>query len=238
MTDTYNELKPVFIYLLSDPDTLEPRYVGKSIRPAQRLQNHMNERSNCHRSHWLQSLKRQGKMPILSIIEEIRGEWPWQESERFWISRLRSQGANLVNNTAGGDGVCGLPPETRAKMRLTWLGRKHKPESLLKLSAVRKGKRHSPETREKRSISLKAVPHTEEWNTKVSAAIRKLTAEQVETIKTRLAAGELNVHLSREYGVHRTTLSKITMGRYFDRYRTSDARRNPVTEVKARAESS
>lgn len=54
----YMSGSPVYIYGLTDPITEEIRYIGKSIRPTERLSNHCNEKSNCHRSNWIQSLKK------------------------------------------------------------------------------------------------------------------------------------------------------------------------------------
>lgn len=209
-----------YIYGLIDPETEEIRYVGKSIRPTQRLQNHMNEVSNCHRSHWLQSLKRRGLKPELMILESVHGEWPWQESERYWIKRLKDAGCRLTNNTSGGDGVSDLPPETREKMRQTWLGRKHRPETLIKLSIASAGRRHSTESKERmrRLMTGRKI----EWVDKVAKGLRKFSSEAVSVIRIRLDAGEKVGALAVEYNTHRTTISKIKKGTYFERYRKSN----------------
>lgn len=211
-----------FIYGLVDPRTDQIRYIGKSIRPYERLQNHYNEpSSNCHRSHWIQELKRLGLKPEVVLFEQIVGEWPWQEAERWWIARGLALGWPLTNNTSGGDGVCNLPPETREKMRRTWLGRKHKPETLLKLSARSRGRIATAETRAKHSRSMRGRKIT--WVDAIAESNRKLSAEQVEHIEARLAAGERNKDLAKEFGVHRTTLSKITIGTYFTQKRGANA---------------
>jgi hypothetical protein len=210
------------IYVLYDPRSGEARYVGKSSRPIQRLQNHWNEvPSNCHRSHWIQELRRLGLKPELEVVESIQSvdEETWKIRERWWIAQLKALGANLVNNTDGGDGVTGLPLETRKKMAATWKGRKHKPESLIKMSNVRRGRKYSEASKAKRAATLKTIHHGEDWNSKVAEGVRKLTREQAETILRRLNQGEFNCNLSKEYGVHRTTLSKIKTGVYFERYR-------------------
>ena len=212
------------IYILIDPRTDEIRYVGKSIRPHQRLQNHMNEPpTNCHRSHWLHELKGLGLYPLLDVVESISGECPWQESERYWIARLRSAGARLVNNTDGGDGVDGLPEETRKRMASIWKGRKHKPESLLKMSVARKGRTDKPESKRKRIETLKKVEHGEEWNTKISISNRKLTTDDLSIIRSELANRTAGTQqLAERFGVHRTTISKVKMGTYMHRHRAND----------------
>lgn len=210
--------KPVYIYALIDPETDLIRYIGKSTRPVDRLNNHMNERSNCHRSHWLQSLKARGLRADMVFLERIDGAWPWQHSERHWIDYGRRHGWPLTNNTNGGDGVPGLPAETRAKMAAVWTGRKHKPESIEKMIATKKATyRCTDKTRER--MSQAHTGRTITWGDKLSAALRRLTESQVDEIKRRFAAGEGTVALAKEYGVHRTTISKIKMGTYHDKYR-------------------
>lgn len=207
-------MKTIFIYALTDPDTGEIRYIGKSINPWRRANYHMQEKSHCHRVYWLQSLRRQGKKPGVVIIEEIRGAWPWQESERFWIRYALAHGVRLVNNTSGGDGVNDLPAETRAKMALTWKGRKHKPESLIKIALASTGRKHSEESKQRMRVLMAGRKIT--WIAKIAEAQRKLTKSDCEEILRRRGAGELNQDLAKEFGVHRTTLSKIKNGTYFN----------------------
>ena len=205
--------RETFIYALGDPETGMIRYIGKSIRPWERLRNHINEPpSNCHRSHWIQSLKAKGLEPILNILESARGAWPWQEAEKFWIARGRALGWPLTNNTDGGDGVEGLPPEARAKMAATWRGRKHRPESIDKMRIRSQAQRHSPETKAKMSAAHRGRRIT--WIATIAEANRKITREMVAAIQARLAAGERTGALAHEFGVHRTTMSKIKMGTY------------------------
>lgn len=204
---------PKHIYALIDPDTNQVRYVGKSIRPELRLQNHMNDVSNCHRSHWLQSLKRKGAMPRMVILETIEGEWPWQEVERFWIKRGRALGWPLTNNTAGGDGVDGLPEEARERLRSAWLGRKHTPETLVKLSAASKGRTKTDEQKSHMRKLMQGRHIT--WADRLSEAVSKFSHEQADQIMGRLNAGETVAALAAEFGVHRTTISKIKGGTYF-----------------------
>ena len=67
------DVMKTYIYGLVDPETTEIRYIGKTIRPKERLQNHMNEVSNCHRSNWLQSLKRKG-LKAEMVIRIVTGK--------------------------------------------------------------------------------------------------------------------------------------------------------------------
>lgn len=204
----------IFIYALIDPNTRQIRYIGKSIRPRERLQNHMNEPvSNCHRSHWLQGLKAEGKKPHQVILQELDDADDWQAVERWWIAKGKASGWPLTNNTAGGDGVPDLPLETRQKMSQVWLGRKHKPETIEKLKIARAKRVTKDETRLKHSRAMKGRKIT--WIDKISEANRKFTQEDAEKIRQRLLDGEKVIDLAEEYQTHRTTITKIKHGRYF-----------------------
>jgi hypothetical protein len=205
-------LETVFIYGLVDPETGDIRYIGKSIRPRERVQNHMNEVSNCHRSHWLQSLKKRDLWPELVILETIVGAWPWQHSERYWIAYGRKKGWPLTNNTDGGDGVSGLPIETRERMRKVWLGRKHTPEACIKIGNAKRGLKASDSTRAKMSASHKGRKIT--WADKIGEKHRKFKAQDVQDVLDAFARGEKTGDIAKRYGVHRTTISKIKMGKY------------------------
>ncbi|MEN6621534.1 MAG: GIY-YIG nuclease family protein [Smithella sp.] len=207
-------MQHVYIYGLVCPKTNQIRYIGKSIRPKERLMNHMNEVSNCHRSHWLQSLKKKGLKPSLRILQAFSDPPSdgWQKYERYWIQYGKEHGWPLTNNTNGGDGVEGLPPETRAKMAKVWKGRKHKPESILKIAMTSKGRLKTESQKEVMRNKMKNREIT--WGYKISESARKLSLEQQEEIKSRLANGERTGVLALEYGVHRTTLTKVKMGTY------------------------
>jgi hypothetical protein len=53
---------------------------------------------------WFRSLQAKGLKPEIFEIEAVPEGESWQEAERFWIAYFRSLGANLVNETPGGDG--------------------------------------------------------------------------------------------------------------------------------------
>ena len=203
---------PAFIYCLVDPETDEIRYIGKSIRPEERLMNHMNERSRCHRTHWLQSLKRRGLRPIQIILEIIDGGWPWQESERYWIAYGKRAGWPLTNGTDGGDGVPGLSGESKERMARTWVGRKHSDETKRKIGEKSRSRRHTAATRQKMSEAHSG--RVIAWADKISQSLCKLTDSQIAEILDALAKGETVTSLAVKYGVHRTTLSKVKAGTY------------------------
>lgn len=211
-----SNMTPVYIYALIEPDTRLIRYIGKSIRPLARLRAHINDKSICHRTNWIKSLKERGLEPALLIIEEIIGEWPWQEAEMFWIAYAKKHGWPLVNSTDGGDGVCNLSGESKERMAKTWLGRKHKPESRAKMSAANKGKLHTEEYKQYMREIMRDRQFTDEWRHKLSIANRKLTEEQVKEIRERRNNGELVKYLAEEFGVHRTTITNLCKKHYYN----------------------
>ena len=205
-------MSKAYIYALICPIKNEVRYIGKSIRPMQRLKDHMNDKSNCHKSHWLQYLKSMSLMPSIQILEEVPENASWQDRERFWIKVCKTLGLPLTNNTSGGDGVCDLPHETRKRMKKIWLGRKHKPESLVLIGKASKGRTHDDEWKSNMSDLMKKRVIT--WGSKIAESTRKLTKEDQDSIIGRLSNGEMVKDLAQEYGVHRTTISKVKLGKY------------------------
>lgn len=101
----------VKIYTLSDPITMEVRYVGQTIRELRdRWYDHCSEykleKETNHRRNWVMSLKRQGLRPVIEILDIVEKE-NWVFWEQYWISQLKSWGFNLTNLTVGGEGVVG-----------------------------------------------------------------------------------------------------------------------------------
>lgn len=204
----------IYIYALSDPDTNEIRYIGKSIRPKERLTNQCNEKVNTYRSHWIQSVLARGKKPIQTILEELPDESNWQEREIAWIAYGREKGWPLTNCTDGGDGVINVSGEGKERMFRTWLGRKHKPETLEKISKSSKGRIQSDESRKKRSLSLKGRIIAPDHRKKLSENVRKFTDDMIKDVLSMLEQGYKVKEIAAKYGVHRTTISKIKMGKY------------------------
>ena len=217
-------MEKTLIYLLADPRTSEIRYVGKTTQELSvRITGHMRDNSNSHKVHWLKQLKELGLRPIGVVISEIEGEWPWQAEECYWIARLKAMGARLTNNTIGGDGVSGVTGEAKERMLATWRGRKHSPETIEKLKIARRKRITTQETREKMSRTRKGRAIT--WKSKIAEANRKMTPEKATEIKQRLDSGEKVKDLALEFGMHRTSISKIKMGTYFEPYRKRPTRR-------------
>lgn len=202
-----------YIYTLTDPITNEVRYIGKSVRPEERLQNQCNERSNTYRCHWIQSLKKLGLKPIQNIIEKLPISEDWQTRECYWIKKFREEGARLTNCTDGGDGVTNISGESKERMAKTWIGRKHKPETLIKLSAASKGRVKTPEQKE--AMRLKMLGRKNDWGNKVSMSMRKVTPEMADQIKADLESGMMRKDAALKYKVDKTTITKVKYDKYF-----------------------
>lgn len=166
------------IYLLSDPNTGRVRYVGKTVKPlSQRLSEHVStaktNRRPCHRNHWIASF---GKArPLITEVEVVTG--PAEdaaEAERRWIASLRADGCDLVNATAGGEGVPGHRhgPEARAAMSAKAKARMADPLWRQILSERARGRTPSAETRALMSRLAKARGRTPEHNAKLAESKR------------------------------------------------------------------
>ena len=186
-----NDTRKVKIYVLKHPDTLEIRYVGKTVRSlSKRLGNHIDNakrsKHNKHLSNWILSILALGKRPIIELIEEVDSS-VWQDREKYWIAHY----PNLINLTYGGDGCEGFLHDeaTRIKCGLANIGRKHTQEfkdalsnrlkgkklteeHKAKIGLANKGKIRTPIIKQKLSESHKGIPQTEESRRKRSETIK------------------------------------------------------------------
>jgi hypothetical protein len=93
----------VSIYLLSDPRTGEPRYIGKARDPGARLKGHLRE---CRRRSplydWIGKLRGLGLTPDLAILA-VCDEADWPHQERRFIAWSRAFGLPMLNLAHGGD---------------------------------------------------------------------------------------------------------------------------------------
>lgn len=94
------------IYGLSDPRTGAVRYVGKTNNPSLRLGTHISSRSNARKFDWIQSLLREGVRPVMVVLE-VAAQDEGVAAEARWVTKLRSEGADLTNRTE--DGGSGRP---------------------------------------------------------------------------------------------------------------------------------
>ena len=93
-----------FIYGLSDPISGMVRYIGKTNNPRQRYNKHLLAYENNHKASWIKSLKMNGLLPGMEIIDEVSKK-DWQKKEIEYIKLFKACGAKLVNGTLGGEGA-------------------------------------------------------------------------------------------------------------------------------------
>lgn len=100
----------ILIYALFDPRSPDAiRYVGKTEKTLEfRLSRHIAEAKlglKAHRFHWVRSLLSVNVKPGIRLIETVAEKGSWQELEKYWIAKCRSDGHALTNNASGGNGL-------------------------------------------------------------------------------------------------------------------------------------
>jgi hypothetical protein len=115
-------MKITYIYTLSHPITNEIRYVGKTVRPKRRFNEHCSinicsKRKN-HKNNWCLKLLKNGLKPKINFIDKTLENW--QELEQKWIKHFKELSCNLLNETNGGEGQEGrkLTEEHKKKISL------------------------------------------------------------------------------------------------------------------------
>lgn len=95
--------KPASVYILVDPRSGRPRYVGCTNRPlARRLQDHMNqttgERSTgALKDAWIKELIAAGRKPVIKHFANAPSLSEAFKIEDELIDQLKKLGENLVN---------------------------------------------------------------------------------------------------------------------------------------------
>lgn len=150
-----------YIYSLSDPDTLEVRYVGKTIDVKKRLYGHVepsSTRKNNHKNNWVKSLAKSGKKPLITVLFAVNHK-EWENKERETIVSFKTRGARLTNGTQGGDGgaidkLKGVPrtAETKARISKANKGKTLPPEVRERIAAKLRGRKCPDEERAKMRV--------------------------------------------------------------------------------------
>lgn len=126
------------IYALAEPETLNIRYIGKSINGSYRAFSHFNISSlkrdgNTKKSAWIKSILKQNKKPIvlvLDVIDKVKFENKTElnialyNKEQEYINYYKQFG-KLTNSQDGGPGST---------------NRKFSQETLIHMSEIRKNK--------------------------------------------------------------------------------------------------
>jgi hypothetical protein len=142
----------VKIYSIKDPETLEIKYIGKTIQSlSKRLSGHITKslyNRSTHISCWIYSLLKLGKKPIIELIEEC-DEKIWIEREVYYISYYKDI---IYNHSTGGEsGSLGYKCTDlhKEKISKSLTGRKRSLKERESISNGRKGMKLSEETKNK-----------------------------------------------------------------------------------------
>jgi hypothetical protein len=213
----------VYIYTLTDPETLDIMYVGKTNNITVRLWHHIKTatRYNAAKNRWLISLSERGLTPELNVVETVQLS-NWQERERFWIAEFRRMGFPLTNTLAGGNG----PGEVSERARQA-------------LSAAKKGVKKSEKTRAAMSAAKLADPKAMAWvkslgqRPKPEAQKKKMSdaAKGVPKSKAHCLALGLSRKGRKLSKAHCEAMSKATKG--IPRGPASEAHKQALRDAKA-----
>lgn len=118
--------KWVTIYALCEPvdkwRTGPIRYVGKTVQtPWHRVRAHSyvaKSRAKLPLHRWLRKHMAVGNPFHIKHLEHVPPGQNWVERERFWIAKLRQEGARLFNLTDGGEGLDGLRMSAAHKAKI------------------------------------------------------------------------------------------------------------------------
>lgn len=141
-------MKTAKIYTLSDPKTLEIRYVGKTEKTLkERLNYHIwdiKRTKNKHKINWLNSLIKKNLKPEIRLIEEVPFN-EWKFWEKYWISQFKIWGFNLLNYHEGGEGY------SSEDVKKLWKNKKYREFHTNRVKGNKNpffGKKHNDETKQ------------------------------------------------------------------------------------------
>lgn len=156
-------MSTVQIYGLYDPRDNSLRYVGKTCASlAKRLMQHVSDArrrkfEGLPRFRWIRKLSDIGLSPDIRLLT-VSSSDRWREDEQCHIAKAKSDGCNLLNATAGGDGIH---------------GHKHSEETKRKQSESAFKRFSDPDSRKRLSECVKRGMATEDARAKLRANARK-----------------------------------------------------------------
>jgi len=92
----------IYFYALKDPETLAIRYIGQTVNPGNRLNNHIYEAKKHNRTHkerWIIQLLRKNLRPIMEILDE--DDFTSMEANQYeteMIAFYKELGCDLTNS--------------------------------------------------------------------------------------------------------------------------------------------
>jgi|SRR5579863_7095583 len=95
--DKYDQ-RPVCIYGLIDPRSMQLRYIGQTRYPERRVKQHMSidPWENEKKADWIQELKTSDLLPLLVILERVSPAFAFIR-EKHWITHAIDCGCPLTN---------------------------------------------------------------------------------------------------------------------------------------------
>lgn len=198
----------IYVYALTQPDTGEVAYIGRTNHPRSRWITHCRTKDHWRAvGRWLISLREQGLRPGISILEAVPDS-AWQDAERRWIAYYRAQGVRLVNGTAGGNGNRGghqFSESHRQHISESRKGKTYSEEGLKNLRAAASARsaryreagiarHHTPEARAKmteriREAALRNYPITIGGVSKIVSQWAADAGLSTQTVRNRLRNG-------------------------------------------------
>ena len=107
--DSKKMIKSKYIYILSDPITGHPKYIGKTERkPITRYKEHLivnRKGTNTSACPWVKELKKCKMMPVMELMEEFSTFEEMNNAEVFYIEYFRYLGFDILNTSKGGNGA-------------------------------------------------------------------------------------------------------------------------------------
>ena len=109
-----------YIYTLSDPSTMEIRYVGQTNEPKRRFNDHISSSINessysydTYKARWIRKVVSSNLLPIMNIIDSCDTLEESNKLEKFYVDRL-TEGNRLTNSYV--TDVTEFSSHTREKM--------------------------------------------------------------------------------------------------------------------------
>jgi len=198
------------VYALVDPRTDQVRYVGKTIRGIERIQEHTQKsstkREQTHKARWIRQLAAEGFTPTVRLLEVQPTRTRLNEAEVKWIAFGREQGWPLTNLTDGGEGALRRSASTIAKFREKMIGHPTSPETRAKISASNKRAYASPELRKAVGDRARGRKLSDEQRLAISEATLLRFADPT----ARAQHGDAQRRRFAEQGVSEETRAKLS----------------------------
>lgn len=207
------ENKLTYIYSLSDPNTNQIRYVGKSDNPQIRLNEHIRKckYSNTHKNNWIKSLLNKNLKPVMEILDIVSindcGFW-----ENYWIIMMKTWGFELTNIANGGIGG-NLGPIVNAKISKKLKNRIFSTETInrMKISAI--DRKHTEETKSKMSMSKMGDNNPLFGKTRTESSKKYRSVIQLDLNNNLINSWRGVTIASNELKINRCSISDVCNGR-------------------------